>query len=315
MRSSRAICVSHDAALQRIVERALARAGVAVEHCDDVPEHTRGAVLVVVDRAAREAAGDRLREVAAPVVIVGGDLDDDALIAAMLEAPVSHLVGDPVDRDLGITSHKLASGDLFGLEKYLIGGGAVGERSVANDTDKRHAVGEICAWAEAIGARRPIVHRLASVADELMMNALHDAPGAPVGAERSPEPGASPPEAVDVSAETHLPPERRAVLRWGSDDDVIAISVGDSCGALRQRDVIDHVRRARSERGRPRPESEAQRGAGLGLYLVFANVASLVINVEAGRRTEVVCLFDRARLTQPAVSSVRSLHVFQTPAP
>jgi hypothetical protein len=294
MRSSRAICVSHDAVLQRIVERALAGAGVAVDHCDDIPEHTRGAVLVVVDRAAREAAGDRLRAVAAPVVIVGGDLDDDALIAAMLEAPVSHLVGDPVDRDLGITSHKLASGDLFGLEKYLIGGGAVGERSVANDTDKRHAVGEICAWAEAIGARRPIVHRLASVADELMMNALYDAPRG-----EDPQGGAA----------------RRAQLRWGADDRVIAISVADTFGALRQRDVIDHVRRARSERGRPRPESCAQRGAGLGLYLVLANARSLVFNVEVGRRTEVVCLFDRARAGRPASPTARSLHVFQAAAP
>ena len=104
------------------------------------------------------------------------------------------------------------------------------------------------------------------------------------------------------------------MLRWAADDRAIAISVGDSFGALRQRDVIDHVRRARSERGRPRPQTHVQRGAGLGLYLVLANVASLVINVEAGKRTEVVCLFDRARAGHPAVTCVRSLHVFQAAA-
>lgn len=38
----------------------------------------------------------------------------------MLEHPVSHLVGDPGDKDLGITTEKLASGDVFGLEKYLL---------------------------------------------------------------------------------------------------------------------------------------------------------------------------------------------------
>jgi hypothetical protein len=126
--------------------------------------------------------------------------------------------------------------------------------------------------------------------DELMMNALYDTPGAPGG------------------------DDARAMLRWGADDHVIAISVSDTFGALRQRDVIDHVRRARSERGRPRPETHVQRGAGLGLYLVLANAASLVINVEVGRRTEVVCLFDRARSGRPAVSCVRSLHVFQASA-
>ena len=282
MTTRRAICVSRDSGLRGVVERALAGAGVAVDHCDSVPADTNDVVLVVVDRATRQAGG--LAAIGAPVVIVGDDLDDDGLIAAMLDAPVSHLVEDPRSRELGITSQKLASGDLFGLEKYLVRGARVGERAIANDTDKRHAMGEVCAWAEAIGARKPIVHRLASVVDELMMNALYDTPGSD---------------------------ERRAVLRWGADDQLLAISVSDAFGALRQRDVIDHVRRARRERGRPRPETAVQRGAGLGLYLVLANVASLVVNVEVGRRTEVVCLFDRAKAGRPAVSSVRSLHVFQ----
>ena len=284
--------MSRDAGLRRVIEDALAVAGVTVAHFDEVPDDTRDVALVVVDRATREAAGDELCALAAPVVIVGDDLDDDGLIAIMLEAPVSHLVEDPQDRDLGITSEKLASGDVFGLEKYLARGTPVGERAIANDADKRHAMGEVCAWAEALGARRPIVHRIANVADELMMNALYDAP-------RDGPPGAA----------------RHAELRWGADAEVIALSVADTFGALRQRDVIGHVRRARSERGRPRPESFAQRGAGLGLYLVVANVASLVFNVEAGRRTEVVCLFDRTKAGRPAVSSVRSLHVFQAAAP
>jgi hypothetical protein len=282
MTSRRAICVSRDGSLHGVIEPALLAAGVVVEHCDRVPDDTRGAVLVVIDRATRQAAGEALRAIAAPVVIVGDDLDDDGAIAMMLDAPISHLFADPRDIELRVTSEKLVSGDLFGLEKYLVHGASIGERAIHSDIDKRHAMGEVCAWAEASGARRPLVHRLANVVDELMMNALHDTPATC---------------------------ERRTVLRWGADDRVLAISVGDHCGTLRQRDVIDHVRRARSERGKPRAES--QRGAGLGLYLVVANVASLVFNVEVGKRTEVVCLFDRVRARRPAVSGVRSLHVFQ----
>jgi hypothetical protein len=288
MTSRRAICVSRDRNLRGVVEPALASAGVVVEHCDDVPGDTRGVVLVVIDRATRQAAGDGLGAIAAPVVLVGDDLDDDGVIAAMLDAPVSHLVADPSDRDLGITSAKLASGDLFGLEKYLAPGAAVAERTVGGDADKRVAIGAVCAWGEAIGARRPLVHRLASVVDELLMNALYDTPAS------------GPP---------------RAVLRWGADDRAIAISVGDAFGALHQRDVIDHVRRARRERGRPRSERGAGQGAGIGLYLVLGNVASLVVNVEAGKRTEVVCLFDRTTPGRPAAACARSLHVFQAAAP
>jgi hypothetical protein len=280
MKSRRAICVSRERASCSAVTTGLASAGLTVEHLEEVPVSTDVAAdvaVVVVDRAARQAAGDALRALAVPVVVVGDDLDDDGLIALMLEAPVSHLIENPRDRDLGITSEKLASGDLFGLEKYLAGGTPVGERVVRSDPDKRRAMDEVCVWAESVGARRPVVHRIASVVDELLMNALHAG-------------------------------QRSAVLRWAADRDTLAISVGDAFGTLRQRDVIAHVRRARDERGRPNPPSDG--GAGLGLYLVLANVASLIVNVDPDHQTEVVCLFDLSRGARPAIGGVRSLHVF-----
>ncbi|HLL24289.1 MAG TPA: ATP-binding protein, partial [Kofleriaceae bacterium] len=274
MGGRRAICVCHDET-RRIVEPALRAAGLVVEHLLVVPPSANGAALVVVDRAARQAAGDALTTVGAPVVVVGDDLDDDGLITMMLEAPVSHLVGDPRDKDFGITSAKLASGDVFGLEKYVTG--PVSERLVQDDLGKHRALDEVAAWAESIGARLPTMHRLHTVLDELLMNALRE--GGP------------------------------AALRWAADDQTIAVSVEDGRGSLRQRDIIDHVRRARRDSGRPEPAS-TEGGAGLGLYLVLANVASLVINIAPGRRTEIVCMFDLARRARPSVARVRSLHVF-----
>ncbi|HEY3807517.1 MAG TPA: hypothetical protein VGL61_33175 [Kofleriaceae bacterium] len=286
--SPRAICVCSDPTICRVIDDALVAAGVAVEHATELPDGL-DAVLVIVDRATRVGAASALRAATAPVVVVGDDLDD-SLIALMLDAPVSHLVRDPADRDLGITSEKLVSGDLFGLEKYLDPGVRVGERAIIDDAAKRTAIGEVCAWAEACGARTPILHRLASVVDELLMNALHDAPR-----ESRPHLG------LDDT-------RKRAVLRWASDEHTLAVSVTDTFGALRQRDVIGHVRRAREEHGRPELD---EHGAGLGLYLVVANVASLIVNVDPGLRTEVVCLFDLAPHARRAVASgVRSLHVF-----
>lgn len=293
---ARAICVCHDPGVFAVVGNALAGADIEAEHHASLPDDPGQVALFVVDRATREAAGDRLRDVGAPVVVVGDDLDDDGLITLMLEAPVSHLVKDPGDRDIGITSEKLVSGDVFGLEKYLAPDSRVAERVVRTDFDKREAIHEVTAWAEGIGARKPVVHRLASVIDELLMNALHDAP-------RESRPIITP------DADT-----RRAVLRWGADDQTLAISVSDRFGALRQRDVIDHVRRARRDSGAPNPATTDEPGAGLGLYLVLSNVASLIVNVDPGRQTEVVCLFDLARRDHRAIAGgVRSLHVFQAP--
>lgn len=281
MRPRRAICVSRDEGVRRVVGAALTGGGLAVELRDALPDPaavTDDVAVVVVDRATRQAEGTALHTITAPVVVVGDDLDDDGLITLMLEAPVSHLVRDPADRDLGITSEKLATGDVFGLEKYLSPKTHVAERVVRSELEKRRAMDEVCAWAEAVGARKPVLHRLGSVVDELLMNALRD-------------PGGSQPHAV---------------LRWASDAGTLAISVGDGLGSLRQRDVIDNVRRARSERGRPQVTSVSG-GAGLGLYLVLANVASLIVNLTPGKQTEVVCLFDLARPSR----KVRALHVFQ----
>jgi len=267
----RAFCVSHDDAVCASVDRALAAAGLVVEHVRDVPADTSGAALLIVDRGARQAGAEALRAQPLPVIVVGDDLDDDALIALMLEAPVSHLVEDPRDRTLEVTSAKLASGDVWGLEKYLAGDVAVHERVVRSDRDKRRAMDEVCSWAESVGARRTTLHRIASVVDELLMNALLAMPAV----------GSTPPIAP------------RAVLRWASDDRTLAVSVLDDFGSLCQRELIDHVRRARRERGRPQPAHEG--GAGLGLYFVLANVAGLVVNIAPGRQT---------------ISRPRSLHVF-----
>jgi hypothetical protein len=302
MSSRRAICISCEGGCCAAVERALTEAGLEVTHATEVGPIDESVALVVVDRAARQAAGDALRTVGAPVVVVGDDLDDDTLIALMLESSVSHLVTDPRDRDLGITSEKLASGDLFGLEKYVVAGAVVGERIVRGDTSKRRAMDEVCAFAESVGARRPTLHRIANVVDELLMNALREVPTSG---------------------------DRQATLRWAADERAVVISVADALGSLRQRDVIAHVRRARRDGGRPNPSpshvpdatppagTRISGGAGLGLYLVLANVAGLVVNVAPGSRTEIVCVFDLARGVRPSVTGVRSLHVFsdRTAAP
>src|SRR3569623_2553670 len=148
MSASRALCISRDPAFRAQVDASLGASGLSVEHWDDLPPSTEGAALLVIDRATRELAGIALTEVQIPVVVVGDDLDDDSLITLMIEAPVSHLVSDPRSRELRITSEKLVSGDLFGLEKYLATSARTFERAVDNDAGKRSAIAEVAAWAE-----------------------------------------------------------------------------------------------------------------------------------------------------------------------
>jgi anti-sigma regulatory factor (Ser/Thr protein kinase) len=289
MRSRRALCVALDGSTRAAVEQSLAAAALEVEHVAALPEPSAVApevAVVVVSPAARQRAGEALRALPVPVAIVGDHLEDDAVMALLCAAPVSHLVEDPADPTLEVAGAQLASGQVRGLEAYLgDAAGPVHERAVRDARAKRHAIDEVCAWAAALGARRALLPRLASVVDELLMNALI------AGADGGAEPD--------------------ALLRWGASARTIGIAVRDARGALRQDALIEHVRRARLEGGRPLSAAagDGPGGAGLGLYLVLANTEGLVVNVAPGERTEVVCLFERQRAPGARLRR-RALHVF-----
>ena len=56
----RAVCISRDAGVRRVVGEVLANAGVTVEFAGAVGDISGDVTLIVVDRAARQAAGDAL---------------------------------------------------------------------------------------------------------------------------------------------------------------------------------------------------------------------------------------------------------------
>jgi hypothetical protein len=214
---------------------------------------------------------------------------------------VNHLIGDaeePDDDELVVTSVKLLSGDIFGLEKYLSWGVKVADHEVRGYEDKREAMAKVTAYAKEVGARRPVISKIESVVDELLMNALYDAPAAATG---------------EAKRQGTPPPESRALLRYACDGRYFAVSVEDDFGALRKESILEHLVRARLERGRPRapaPGEEGGAGAGLGLYFILSSVTRFIANIAPGSRTEVVCLFDLKQSGRDAEACARSLHVF-----
>ncbi|HWM87137.1 MAG TPA: hypothetical protein VNO33_14895 [Kofleriaceae bacterium] len=224
------------------------------------------------------------------VVVLGGSLHDSGMVALLRERALDHVIGDqgtPDEHELAVTSAKLHSGDIFGLEKYMAWGVQVTEIEVASYADKVAALDQLGRSAESVGARRRLVNRIQSTADELLMNALYDAPSA-----------------ASASGAASAGPS--ALLRYGCDGRHVAVSVLDRFGLLDKRAVVDAVLRARAELGRPRTEG----GAGLGLYFVLSSVTRFIVNVQPGRLTEVVCLFDLRERGRDAAGWARSLHVF-----
>jgi hypothetical protein len=297
--SPRAVCVTTSTPLRRTLRRTLNAAGSQVEFLDECNGTEDGAALTFIDQATRRALAPESFDKLTQLVVLGDSLEDDEVVEMMRRRGVSHVISDaddPDDTELVVTSVKLLSGDLFGLEKYLSWGVKVVAKSILTYEDKREALAAVTSQAKDAGARRPLIARIESVVDELLMNAMYDAPAAARGdvhAERLPDTG-----------------DAKALLRWASDGRYFAVSVQDDYGELHKETILDHLVRARAERGRPRSSAEAIGGAGLGLYFILSSVTRFIANIEPGKRTEVVCLFDLKQAGRDADACARSLHVF-----
>ncbi|MFH2010766.1 MAG: PEGA domain-containing protein [bacterium] len=188
-------------------------------------------------------------------------------------------------------------GNSYGLERYLPYGVRAHAMLIGNYHEKAVGMGSIAAFARSMNVRRKYLEDIERVADELLMNALYDAPlvAAQLGIIDGPGDG----EGVE---------QDRLVLQYACDGERFALSVTDHYGALQKSTLIEYVRRCLTS-ARPLLQ-ESGAGAGLGLYLVCHSVSQLIVNVSQGVATEVVALFDlrapKIRLTHISFGTERA---------
>src|SRR5262249_40864550 len=83
------------------------------------------------------------------------------------------------------------------------------------------------------------------------------------------------------------------------------LAVRDSGGTLTRERIVDYLRRGEAViEGKPS-------GAGLGLLCIARSATRMVFNLDPGRSTEVVALFDMEPTAQKGKIGARSLHVFR----
>lgn len=266
--------------------------------------------LVFVDVAAAQphevvsAARDR-----APVVVLSTGGDPQVMRDFVIELEVEHFLArsdegeegfDALAREVVVTAEKLLRRDLFGIEKYLPAFGveltSFEVRSAQERDDVVECIADHVAW---LGAGSEARRAVAAVVDELVTNAVYDAPRTPDGTAKY--------ASRDRKEKFALEPSEHVIVRWGSSGDHIAISVADQFGALRPEHVRSVLRRCLTEEG-DQIEQKAG-GAGLGLYTALSYCTQLVVNIEHGQRTELIALVDLRR-GQAVRRGGRSLHLF-----
>lgn len=208
---------------------------------------------------------------------------------------------EPLEPDeLIITAEKLLRRDLFGLGKYLLWGVEPVRIEIRDSRKKLDYLAEVASYANALGCNERVVELVETVADELVTNAIYNAPrtedGEPKYARRSRR------EPVELTD------DEVGHLEFACDGDYIAVAQIDPFGSLTQETVVSYLNRCLVKG--PEQLSEASGGAGIGLYRVFQSLSKFVINVEPGRRTEVICLIDLRLTMKRFRQQAKSFHIF-----
>lgn len=194
---------------------------------------------------------------------------------------------EPEDRHFTIrtiltTLTKVLGKDVFGLEKYLTWGVDIQSKLVKASTDRESLREEMCAYFKKMGVRSTILERVNTVSEELLMNAIYDAPTDSQG--RSLYNHLS--RRTEILLDSHL----QSTLRYASDGVFLAVSVTDPFGSLSKETLLRYLENCYHNKSEL-PEHAGKGGAGRGLHQIVENSDLTVFNVKKGVKTEVISLF------------------------
>jgi hypothetical protein len=287
----RIIAVSPDKGFGKQVATALKAAGGAVDLHANIDELGKGeiqAALVVL-----HLEGDLAMAAAELLPRLSGDarviciLPRSNLAAVVDTMQASDRVAGLLtteqfdSRELSALATRVLAGDIFGLEKMINWGTLVHNQLVGDYQEKSLAISQISEFAELMGVRRKYRESIEQCVDEMLMNALYDAPvdenGQPLFSE------------IPTKTRISLRVEQKVVVQYACDGKRFAVSVRDAFGTLERATVLRYLHKCLHA------EQQIDRkvgGAGLGLYLMVNSATIVLFNVLPKVATEVVCVFD-----------------------
>lgn len=253
MKPASAKVIVEDAAVGERVEAVLAVADI--ERVDG-----KGAVTIV-----SHGRVEQTRDVEGPLVVLCSGTGRRAALEVIANRQLRYLVpvDDRLEDSLLTTLGKLSGAELFGLDRYVRHGGLLETYTVEDSVAKVRILREIGARAQRLGCPQLIADLFLSAIDEMAINAIERHARAKLG-----------PIEIVAAAE---------VGRF-------AVAVRDRVGELRPEHVLGSLVRggAQKQGGMNLDAASCQ----LGFRIMFDTLSTLAINVEPGRRTEIIGVID-----------------------
>lgn len=185
-------------------------------------------------------------------------------------------------KSLITTLTKIIYKDFFGPQKYLSWGTEIREKVVQHSGDREPLREALLEDFKELGMRSSLLDRVQVATEEMMMNAVYDAP--------VDKDGKSLYNHLPRSTAVQLKPQEYARLKYGSDGNILAVAVEDPFGALTKDIVIKYLNSCYN--GAAGSLNVGKGGAGRGLHQILESCDFTIFNVKPGQKTEVIGLFD-----------------------
>ncbi len=204
--------------------------------------------------------------------------------------------------ELRVSVQKILRKDIFGIEKYLLPHTSTISMAVKGSADREICNESVMRFAERNSLGQYIAKLVFGITEELLMNAIYDAPTSKGRHQYS-----------EVSRTTiiELKPDEYSELTCGCDGTTFAISVRDPFGALKREKLFQYIKKVLLRRDSANLVDTKKGGAGLGLFKILYSSHSLVCNVESDKRTEVMALIDINHQIRDFSKTVRSIGFFE----
>jgi hypothetical protein len=189
----------------------------------------------------------------------------------------------------------------FGLEKYF---GPVAKTqilTVTKSSQKKAIVESLRDHLLKIGFKSRMAAVIATATDELIMNAIFDAPVDEMGKHIYAQ--------TPRSTELALAGKNIVEVKIGFDGKVFGLSVSDQHGSLNKKKLLaQHL--GKSYMVNEYETRTTTVGAGLGLATVYRNCGGMIFSCESGGRTEVTLFFNKTDSFKDFKDQFRFLSTF-----
>lgn len=184
-------------------------------------------------------------------------------------------------RAFAVSSKKIRSKKYFGYHLYFDGQEVVSTAKVQDSRQRHDLKDQMMSAIKNLGVRASVADRMYTVAEELLMNAIYDAP---VGAD-----GQAIYNHMSRKEEVKLDSAHQSNFTFIVGEKLAGVSVEDPFGALPTDLIVKYLKSCYE--GKAGSLNAQKGGAGRGLHQIIENSDVTIFNVSPQCKTEVIYLF------------------------